>query len=99
VDVDNWVTLFGLNEKYLNSLVARFDEGLIKDFYSYFREPWAMAVFHDRFGDFHVELKELLASKTVSISRMMHYKLCKKPVLLLSRVRMHRHWKKELVAC
>jgi hypothetical protein len=64
VDVDNWVTLFGLNEKYLNSLVARFDEGLIKDFYSYFREPWAMAVFHDRFGDFHVELKELLASKT-----------------------------------
>ena len=34
-------------------------------FCSYFKEPWAVAVFHDRFGAFREEVKELLEKKQV----------------------------------
>ena len=42
--------------------VARFEEGLIKDFYTYFEEPWAMALFHDRFEDLLLEIREILTN-------------------------------------
>lgn len=32
---------------------------------SYFKEPWAMAVYHDRFGDFRDEVRELLVARPV----------------------------------
>jgi len=32
---------------------------------SYFQEPWAMAVYHDRFSDFRDEVRELLISRPV----------------------------------
>lgn len=31
----NLLTLYGLHQRYLNNLVARFREGLISDFYRY----------------------------------------------------------------
>jgi len=32
---------------------------------SYFKQPWAMAIFHDRFSDFRDEVRELLVSRPV----------------------------------
>ncbi|KAK3713004.1 hypothetical protein QZH41_014115 [Actinostola sp. cb2023] len=63
IDTSNLVCLYGLHERYLNNLTQRFDEGLIPDFYSFFRESWCLAVFHDRFNDFREEVRELLISK------------------------------------
>ncbi|XP_076463469.1 cilia- and flagella-associated protein 61-like [Babylonia areolata] len=58
----NLICLYGVHQRTLNNLVARFDEGLIKDLYSYFRESWSLAVFHDRFSDFRDEIRELLVT-------------------------------------
>eukprot|EP00051_Salpingoeca_urceolata_P022172 m.355780 g.355780 ORF g.355780 m.355780 type:complete len:99 (+) comp19926_c0_seq17:168-464(+) len=56
-DLDNLGCLYNLHEKYLNNLVARHNEGLIPDFYEFFREAWAMAIFHDRFQEFVADLE------------------------------------------
>ncbi|XP_069090440.1 cilia- and flagella-associated protein 61 isoform X2 [Pleurodeles waltl] len=56
------ICLYGAHERLLNNLCSRFKEGLITDFYSYFSEPWSMAVFHDRFIDFRQEVRQMLAS-------------------------------------
>ncbi|XP_028928234.1 cilia- and flagella-associated protein 61 isoform X2 [Ornithorhynchus anatinus] len=61
--VSNYICLFGQHEQVLNNLCTRYNEGLITDLYSYFREPWSMAVFHDRFIDLKKELREILAFK------------------------------------
>ncbi|CAH3017155.1 unnamed protein product [Porites evermanni] len=63
LDISNLVCLYGLHERYLNNMVQRYDEGLISDFYSFFRESWCLAVFHDRFKDFRDEIRELLVAK------------------------------------
>ncbi|XP_044515434.1 cilia- and flagella-associated protein 61 [Gracilinanus agilis] len=59
----NYIALFGQHEQVLNNLCSRYSEGLITDLYSFFEEPWAMAIFHDRFIDLKKELREILASK------------------------------------
>ncbi|XP_056669820.1 cilia- and flagella-associated protein 61 isoform X2 [Monodelphis domestica] len=59
----NYIALFGQHEQVLNNLCSRYSEGLITDLYSFFQEPWAMAIFHDRFIDLKKELREILASK------------------------------------
>ncbi|XP_053397247.1 cilia- and flagella-associated protein 61-like [Mercenaria mercenaria] len=59
----NLICLYGLHERCLNNMVSRFNEGLIKDFYKYFTETWALAVYHDRFADFREELRELLITR------------------------------------
>eukprot|EP00112_Aurelia_sp_Birch-Aquarium-sp1_P001004 Seg1097.5 transcript_id=Seg1097.5/GoldUCD/mRNA.D3Y31 product="Cilia- and flagella-associated protein 61" protein_id=Seg1097.5/GoldUCD/D3Y31 len=63
IDVDNIICLYGIHERYLNNLVQRYDEGLIKDFYSFFRGSWSLAIFHDRFNDFRAEIHEILSEK------------------------------------
>uniref|UniRef100_A0A8C3SF26 Cilia and flagella associated protein 61 n=1 Tax=Chelydra serpentina TaxID=8475 RepID=A0A8C3SF26_CHESE len=60
--VSNYVCLFGQHERVLNNLCSRWKEGLIKDLYSYFREPWSMAIYHDRFIDLKKELRQILIS-------------------------------------
>ncbi|OWF50418.1 cilia- and flagella-associated protein 61-like isoform X2 [Mizuhopecten yessoensis] len=56
----NFNCLYGLHERGLNNLMSRFNEGLVKDFISYFMEKWCLAVYHDRFADFRDEVRELL---------------------------------------
>ncbi|XP_033640473.1 cilia- and flagella-associated protein 61-like [Asterias rubens] len=63
VDTSNLLCLYNLHERFLNNLVSRFDEGLITDLYSFFRETWSLAVFHDRFLDFRQEIRELLVQR------------------------------------
>ncbi|XP_028612807.1 cilia- and flagella-associated protein 61 [Grammomys surdaster] len=59
----NYIRLFGQHEQVLNNLCTRFDDKLIPDLYSYFTEPWCMALFHDRFIDLKKELRQILISK------------------------------------
>ena len=71
-DVGNYACLFGLHEKFLNNLASRFDEGLIADFFAFFRESWATAIFHDRFAGFVDDLREAVRTAPV---RLLHEKL------------------------
>ncbi|KAM6163775.1 cilia- and flagella-associated protein 61 [Rhynchocyon petersi] len=59
----NYIRLFGQHEQALNNLCARYKDQLIPDLYSYFMEPWCMAVFHDRFIDLRKDLRRILTSK------------------------------------
>ncbi|XP_074173435.1 cilia- and flagella-associated protein 61 isoform X2 [Rhinolophus sinicus] len=59
----NYIRLFGQHEQVLNNLCARYEDQLITDLYSYFTEPWCMALFHDRFIDLRKELRQILTSK------------------------------------
>ncbi|XP_075452366.1 cilia- and flagella-associated protein 61 isoform X2 [Ascaphus truei] len=61
----NFICLYEQHELLLNNLCARFEEGLIMDLYSYFMEPWSMAIYHDRFIDFKQEVRQILASEQV----------------------------------
>ncbi|XP_060772152.1 cilia- and flagella-associated protein 61 isoform X2 [Neoarius graeffei] len=61
--VSNYLCLYGKHQLLLNRLYARCDEELIHDFYSYFRESWCLAVFHDRFADFQQEIHQLMTAK------------------------------------
>ncbi|KAF7690455.1 hypothetical protein HF521_012259 [Silurus meridionalis] len=63
VPVSNYLCLFGKHQLLLNHLYARFDEDLIHDLYSYFRESWCMAVFHDRFTDFLKDARQLMTAE------------------------------------
>ncbi|XP_065899995.1 cilia- and flagella-associated protein 61-like isoform X2 [Dysidea avara] len=60
LEVSNYLSLYGVNEKCINNLLSRHQEELIPDLYNYLREPWAMAIYHDRFVDFQQEVTELL---------------------------------------
>uniref|UniRef100_A0A669QLG1 Cilia and flagella associated protein 61 n=1 Tax=Phasianus colchicus TaxID=9054 RepID=A0A669QLG1_PHACC len=61
----NYICLYGQHERLLNDLSYRWDEGQITDLYSYFREPWSMAIYHDRFIDLQKELRQILLSEQV----------------------------------
>ncbi|KZC15008.1 Uncharacterized protein C20orf26 like protein, partial [Dufourea novaeangliae] len=63
-EVHQMIKLYGMHEKLLNELKTRFQKSLISDFYAYFREPWATALFYDRFDCLRVENRALLLSKT-----------------------------------
>ena len=43
--------------------MLHFDEGLIDDLPAWFRQPWAMALYHDRFAELVTALKAELASR------------------------------------
>ncbi|KAM7126260.1 LOW QUALITY PROTEIN: cilia- and flagella-associated protein 61 [Molossus nigricans] len=59
----NYIRLFGQHEQALNNLCARYEDKMITDLYSYFTEPWCIALFHDRFIDLRKELRQILTSK------------------------------------
>ena len=59
--LSQYVALYGVHERYLNGLKARWGESLITDFYDYFSEPWAHAVFHDRMRDLRDEIRQIFA--------------------------------------
>ncbi|KGL94109.1 Uncharacterized protein C20orf26, partial [Charadrius vociferus] len=63
--VSNYICLYGQHERFLNDLYYRWNEGQITDLYSYFREPWSMAIYHDRFIDLKKELRQILMSEQV----------------------------------
>lgn len=48
-----------------NVIILVTQESLIVDFFEYFREPWALAIFYDKFDCLRVENRATLLSKTV----------------------------------
>ncbi|XP_076235027.1 cilia- and flagella-associated protein 61 [Calliopsis andreniformis] len=70
-EMQNIITLYGKHETLLNELKIRFRNSLISDFYAYFREPWAMALFYDRFECLRIENRATLLSKTTIPSRSL----------------------------
>ncbi|XP_046859906.1 cilia- and flagella-associated protein 61-like [Xenia sp. Carnegie-2017] len=62
IDVENLICLYGVHARFLNNLKQRYREGLITDFYSFFRESWCVALFHDRFKDLKNEIREILSN-------------------------------------
>ncbi|NXN88874.1 CFA61 protein, partial [Bombycilla garrulus] len=63
--VSNYICLYGQHERLLNDLYYRWRAGQLTDLYSYFREPWSMAIYHDRFIDLQKELRQTLMSEQV----------------------------------
>ncbi|XP_047351705.1 cilia- and flagella-associated protein 61-like isoform X3 [Vespa velutina] len=63
-EINHLITLYGKHDSMLNEVKYRFRNSLILDFYAYFREPWAMALFNDRFECLRVENRATLLSKT-----------------------------------
>ncbi|NWW89177.1 CFA61 protein, partial [Rhynochetos jubatus] len=63
--ISNYVCLYGQHERLLNDLRYRWNEGQITDLYSYFRGPWSMAIYHDRFIDLKKELRQTPVSERV----------------------------------
>jgi hypothetical protein len=50
----------GLHENYLNSLTSRFDNGIIPNVAEFLQENWAMALYHEWFGDFCLRMRTSL---------------------------------------
>ncbi|NXA80728.1 CFA61 protein, partial [Thryothorus ludovicianus] len=63
--VSNYICLYGQHECLLNDLYYRWRAGQLTDLYSYFREPWSMAIYHDQFTDLQKELRQTLMSEEV----------------------------------
>jgi hypothetical protein len=47
----------GLHENYLNSLTKRYNEGIIPNVVEFLSENWAIALYHEWFGDFCLRLR------------------------------------------
>ncbi|XP_067240532.1 cilia- and flagella-associated protein 61 [Chanodichthys erythropterus] len=60
--VSNLLCLYGKHQLLLNHLCSRYHEGLVHDLYSYFRENWCLALYHDRFADFEQEVRQIMDS-------------------------------------
>jgi len=48
----------GLHENYLNSLTSRFDKGIIPNVVEFLSENWAIALYHEWFGDFCLRMRQ-----------------------------------------
>merc|ERR1712054_442186 len=59
-DEQNWICLIGLPESALNNLASRFDENIVPDLPGFLRQNWAMALYHDRFSDFRMAMRQEL---------------------------------------
>ncbi len=47
----------GLHENYLNSLTSRFEKGIIPNVVEFLSENWAIALYHEWFGDFCLRMR------------------------------------------
>ncbi|CAM4687298.1 unnamed protein product [Leuciscus chuanchicus] len=77
--VSNLLCLYRKHQLLLNHLCSRYQEGLVHDMYSYFKENWCLALYHDRFADFEQEVRQIMDSAklegesgSVSIQEALH---------------------------
>ncbi|KAG5866672.1 hypothetical protein JTB14_013124 [Gonioctena quinquepunctata] len=67
IDIYNLFCLWGKHERLLNNMMLRFEMVMITDLFEYFKEPWAYALYHDKFNHLLDELNMLMTS-TVGVS-------------------------------
>jgi len=48
----------GLHENYLNSLTSRYEKGIIPNVVEFLSENWAIALYHEWFGDFCLRMRQ-----------------------------------------
>lgn len=48
----------GLHENYLNSLTSRYEGGIIPNVVEFLSENWAIALYHEWFGDFCLRMRQ-----------------------------------------
>merc|ERR550514_1082117 len=48
----------GLHENYLNSLTSRYEQGIIPNVVEFLSENWAIALYHEWFGDFCLRMRQ-----------------------------------------
>lgn len=48
----------GLHENYLNSLTSRYEHGVIPNVVEFLSENWAIALYHEWFGDFCLRMRQ-----------------------------------------
>ena len=52
----------GLHENYLNSLTHRYEQGIIPNVVEFLSENWAIALYHEWFGDFCLRMRQSVQS-------------------------------------
>ncbi|KAF3850257.1 hypothetical protein F7725_019976 [Dissostichus mawsoni] len=60
--LSNYLSLYGKQQQLLGQLSSRYQQGLIPDLHSFFRQSWCLAVYHDRFSDFEQELQQITSN-------------------------------------
>jgi len=77
IPVDNYLSLYGTHEKYMNRILARYDEGVIENFKSFLAETWALPLYHDRFKGFiqgmNQEVMAYFAKDTYFSKKLLEY--------------------------
>ncbi len=48
----------GLHENYLNTLTSRYEQGIITNVAEFLSENWAIALYHEWFGDFCLRMRQ-----------------------------------------
>ncbi|KAL5271061.1 hypothetical protein ACHWQZ_G001647 [Mnemiopsis leidyi] len=76
IELGNICQLYGVHQQYMNSLEERFDGGLISNFFEYFREPWSLILYHDRFAELREEIKELMSQPNQPGEESLSEKVC-----------------------
>ncbi|KAM6992862.1 cilia- and flagella-associated protein 61 [Tautogolabrus adspersus] len=61
--VSNYLSLYGKHQQLLGQLSTYYYKSLIPDLYSFFRQSWSLAIYHDRFSDFEQELQQITSTK------------------------------------
>lgn len=69
MDFRNLYRLWGKHETMLNNLQTRFQMVLIKDFFEYFRQPWAILLYHPKFEDLQNYINMVTTSIVVSFRK------------------------------
>ena len=58
VVLQSLVSFVGLHENYLNQLTSKYEHGIIPNVTEFLSENWAIALYHEWFGDFCVRLRD-----------------------------------------
>lgn len=70
MDINNLYSLWDKHESLLNHLLFRFQMVLIKDLFQYFREPWALLLYHPKFQELMDYCNMITTSVTVSVTKI-----------------------------
>eukprot|EP00941_MAST-03F_sp_MAST-3F-sp1_P004015 g4015.t1 len=71
VETRNLSRLIGLQESFVNSLIFSYENGKVKDFISFFRQPCCSALYHPSFSQFYRNLVDVTMSGESSVEALV----------------------------